>query len=182
MSAPASLQYEDAFYWYLGRLTQAAAALDAVVSMAIQWLEKYNGREADASLFKPNVPFAHRLTKLSEITKETFSHDQPEVSRDFSDWFERANKARALRNNYVHARWGLRLPRDGAEPDVEYIPLQLGIDPTVTEATTWITFSEFNQYIEEFRRLHVELNKLYDRHSAAARPAAPPPTRRGKTP
>ena len=153
----------DAFHLRLGRLTHASAQLDFIVGLALNWIGPYNNVDVSTYL-NPKIPLAKRLTKLEELTKVTYDHSQPKVAADFERWFRKADSIRALRNDYVHARWGLNGIKDGEEPYVIFLALTWNMDPDQPDNSVRMTLKEFDQQIDEVNTVAYEFNKLCKRH------------------
>lgn len=153
----------DAFHLRLGRLTHASAQLDFIVGLALRWIGPYNNVEISEYL-TPKTPLAKRLAKLEELTKITYDHSQPKVSADFEQWFRKADSIRALRNDYVHARWGLNGIKDDEEPYVIFLALTWNLDPDQPDLSVKVTLKEFDNQIAEINAVSIEFNELCKRH------------------
>lgn len=164
----------DEFHLRLGRLTQAAAQLDFNVGLSVRWMLEHNA-EPPGDLLSGNTPFKVRLDALKSLIKKTFDLNQPEAAKDFAEWFKRAHEARALRNDYVHARWGVRGSFGDEEPFAEYVPLNWIMDPVTAPPSIRLPFSEFDQQIEEVRKLTGELGQLQRKYVSLTSPAVKQP-------
>lgn len=160
----------DEFHLRLGRLTQAAAQLDFNVGLSVLWLLEHNG-EPPSDFLSATKPFKLRLNDLKRLIHKTFDLSHPEAAVDFASWLQRADEARALRNDYVHARWGVRWGFDGGEPFAEYVQLNWNLSPETAPPSIRLTFADFDRQIEEVRKLSNDLGKLQKRYAHLAAPA-----------
>ena len=160
----------DEFHLLLGRLTHAAAQLDFNVGLSIRWLVEHNG-EPSSDLLSGTKPFKLRLDELNRLIGKTFDLTNPEVATAFDAWFQGAHEARALRNDYVHARWGVRGDFDDREPFAEYVQLNWNMSPETAQPSNRVTFADFDKQIEEVRRLNQDLGDLQRRYAHLAAPA-----------
>lgn len=150
----------DVFHLRLGRLTQAAANLDFNVGLALNWLGPHNGLDVSKLLDPKKAQLGQRLEKLEELVMKTYDQSQPQVVNDFNSWFRRAENVRALRNDYVHARWGFPGEFKQEEPFVYFLTLHWNINPDQTDKTVKLTLSEFDRQIKEVAHLADDFSKL----------------------
>lgn len=153
-----------------GRLTQAAAQPDFNVGLSVRWLLEHNG-EPPRDLLSGSTPFKFRLDTLKRLIGQTFDLTTPEATAAFDAWFQRAHEARALRNDYVHARWGIRRGFDDEEPFAEYVQLNWNMSTETAPSSNRVTFAEFDKQIEELRRLNKDLGELQWRYRQLDAPA-----------
>jgi hypothetical protein len=163
-------ELKDEFHLRLGRLTYASAHLDFNVGLSLNWLGPHN--EIDVvSVLKPNNSLKNRLAKLDELVRLTFDQTKPEIAKSFTDVFERADKVRALRNDYVHGRWGFPFAQDGEVPYVFFVALNWNMDPDQADTSIKVTLAEFDTQIAEVEAVSDQLGHLLRRYSAHAKPA-----------
>ena len=161
----------DAFHLRLGRLAHASAQLDFNVGLALNWLGQHNSIDVDKLLDPKKTQLGQRLEKLEELIKKVYDQTKPQVASDFDAWFQRADKARALRNDYVHARWGMPGELKDEKPYVFFLVLNWDMSPSQPDKTIKLTFNEFDRQIKEVSELAGHFMKLRNRHAKHAIPA-----------
>lgn len=166
-----SSEIPDAFHLRLGRLTPASANLDFNVGLALNWLGPHNGVDVIKLLDPKKTQLRLRLEKLEELVVKTYDQDLPQVVIDFNAWFRRAEQLRALRNDYVHARWGFPGELKQEEPFVYFLPLHWNMGPDQTDKTVKLTFSEFDRQIKEVADLAGDFSRVCRRYAEHAAPA-----------
>lgn len=164
-------ELKDQFHLRLGRLTHASAQLDFNVGLSLNWLGPHNQVDVEGVL-KPAVPLKERLKKLRELVCQTFDHSKPEIAEAFTDVFERADKVRALRNDYVHGRWGFRYAQDDEEPYVFFVALNWDMNVDQPDKSIKVTFAEFDAQIAEVESVSGQLGLLLHTYREFAAPAA----------
>ncbi len=157
------LSYEDGFHLRLGRLTHAVAALDVNIGFSLKWFAQRYAQDV-ANVLDGAKPMKLRLDRLEALTQQPVSPGHSAVSNSLAAWFKRAYEVRALRNDYVHARWSLQRIEAGTEPFVEYIPLTWETDPAALPKPIRVTFTEFDQQIAAIHKLSRELFDLLAQH------------------
>ena len=162
---------KNQFHLRLGQLAHACAHLDFNVGLSLNWLGPHNEIDID-SLFKPNNSLKNRLIKLHELVRLTFDQTKPEIAKSFNDVFEGADKVRALRNDYVHERWGFPFAQDSEIPYVFFVALNWNMDADQVDPSIKVTFAEFDTQIVEVEAVSDQLGRLLRRYSAHATPAA----------
>lgn len=162
----------DAFHLRLGRLTHASAQLDFNIGLVLNWLGQHNSLDVSKLLDPKKTQLCQRLGKLEELISKIYDQTQPHVATDFDAWFRRADKARALRNDYVHARWGMPGELKDEEPHVFFLTLNWDMTFDQPDKSIKLTFKEFDRQIHELSQLAGDFMKLRDRHAKHAIPAA----------
>jgi hypothetical protein len=154
---------EDEFHLRLGRLTHAMSVFDFNLGLAIKRLGELNNQDVSQMLIG-SKPFKIRLDEFKKFF-EIFRGKYPARNHSkFVEWFEKVEEFRQLRNDFVHARWGVRYAPDVEHPgeDVEYTPIHWETDQSKLPPTKWLSFVKFDQYIEEINRLSISLRALSD--------------------
>lgn len=164
----------NAFHLRLGRLSHASAQLDFNIGLTLNWLGQHNSVDVRKLLDPKKTQLCQRLEKLEELIKKIYDQAQPRVASDFNAWFRRADKARALRNDYVHARWGMPGELKDEEPYVFFLKLNWDKSPGQPDKSVRLTFNEFDRQIEEVNKLASDFMKVRDRHAKHAISAALP--------
>jgi hypothetical protein len=158
-----TLSYEDGFHLRLGRLTHAVASLDVNIGFSLQWVAEHYKQDV-SDLLIGIKPMKLRLDKLESLIQETALHEQSTVFKQLSEWFKQAHEVRALRNDYVHARWIMHRVSPGEEPSIAYLPLTWESDPAALPQPIRVTFAELDQQVSEIRKLTNELYQLLVQH------------------
>ena len=115
------------FHQALGRFVHAIARLDFDVGMLLIALEEKIG--ADNSVYlKPNKSLNDRLLVLKKQIKEAAAGQPSENETKTAAWFVKAGQLRGLRNDYVHARWGIPGTSETIDPIVKYVPMHWNWD------------------------------------------------------
>lgn len=99
---------------------------------------------------------------------------------EFANWFAKIDKARALRNDYAHGRWGVPGGRRGG-PDTPlrdcelllgFVPLHWNLSPDTMPQEITMTLGEFEQQVEDAISLFGEYFDLYKKYSGFMRVGA----------
>jgi len=115
-----------------------------------------------------------RLKELRKIVLKAYKSAGETALAEFEEWFARADKARALRNDYVHARWGVPGKYLGgpdcalidAIPLLTVLSLTWDMSPNQPDKSTAMTLDEFAQQVETVEGLFADywkLSKTYER-------------------
>lgn len=96
---------EDQLHRLLGRLVHAFARLDFCVGLQLKWLGPYRGMNVDR-LLDARLPFKHRFDALEPLVLDMYAHTNRVAHDLYQTWFTRVERAKAVRNNYAHGRWG----------------------------------------------------------------------------
>ncbi|WP_157128563.1 hypothetical protein [Cupriavidus sp. USMAA2-4] len=166
--------FDSAFHLLLGRLVHAIARLDFNVGLQLG----YWAHKDDASiwkLLKPGTSRLHeRLTALEELVSAAWFASHDEGQKEFRHWFARAHKARGLRNEYAHGRWGVpgkhlftesgRL--SDATPLLVFVPLDWDMSPNREDKSIELTLDEFAAQVEEAEQLSVHFLNIERRYGA----------------
>ena len=95
--------FEDEFHRLLGRLVHAQARFDFNVGLSLNWMGPHYGREVTDLLDPINTLLGTRLRKLKALVLDAYEPAAKQALVDFKAWFEKADRARCLRNDYVNA-------------------------------------------------------------------------------
>lgn len=166
-------ELRDAFHMRLGRLTHVVGQLDLNVGLALNWLGQNNDLDISNLLDPAKARLSLRLNMLKKLVDITFDQRTPQTAADFSAWFNRVNNAPALKNNYVHAHWTFCGLLDGEEPYVLFKAMSWNMRPDQADNSVKLTLKEFDQHIDELKRLNFDFGKICDCHAEHATPVAP---------
>ncbi|MDM0049808.1 hypothetical protein [Variovorax sp. J22R115] len=161
-----ALSGEHRLHWLLGRLVHAHARLDLNIGLQLKWLGPYRGVEVE-DLLSASEPFKKRVKKLRPLVFEMWGHSNPAAREAFEHWFERVERARALRNDYAHGRWG---PVSIREPNLfAFVALSWEFDPDKIAPEVRITLDEFEAQIKEIELLGHDFMRLQKKFEAEGR-------------
>ncbi len=150
---------QDEVHRLLGRLIHAYARLDLNMGLQLKWLGPYRGVPIDHLLDK-RVPLAHRFCALRPLVLEVYATDGVDASRSFSQWFDRADEAKALRNDYAHGRWLFDTADECADPHFDFVALSWEMDPAKQDPPLRLSLTQFRRQVEEMELLSGEFFKL----------------------
>lgn len=173
-------QLRDEFHRLLGRLVHALAQFDFLVGLQLTHLGPYRGREVSDLLQTRQARLGERLQRLRALVLETYATAGPAFSAQFKDWFDDAERARALRNDFAHGRWAVPakygLTEDGRrnleEPILAFVPLDFDMTPDQPDKSVYMTIAEFSAHVELAEALFSRYWKLCERHIGHALPSA----------
>lgn len=160
---------EDQLHLLLGRLVHAFARFDFNIGLQLKWIGPYRGVEID-DLLTARVPFTHRFDALKSLLLEIYAREDRQAHAAFAKWFDRAEEARALRNDYAHGRWGFLSP-DQLEPyEVEFVGLGWEMDPAKQAPAVRMRLDELDAEVQLIESLFAEFRSLAQTFSDRARP------------
>ncbi|MDM0050923.1 hypothetical protein QTI04_18105 [Variovorax sp. J22R115] len=134
--------------------------------MQLKWLGPYRGVEVE-DLLSASEPFRKRVRKLRPLVFETWGHSKLAAREAFEKWFERVERARALRNDYAHGRWGRVSMR---EPDLfAFVGLSWEFDPDKIAPEVRITLGELEAQVKEIEALSRDFLRLQKKFEAEGR-------------
>jgi hypothetical protein len=93
---------------------------------------------------------------------------------EFTAWFKRAYKARALRNDYVHGRWGIKYdfkPPGLSTPSLRlcFVPLHWDIAPDRPDDSISMSLDEFASQVDAVETLFADYCRLNERYMQYAK-------------
>lgn len=173
----------DEFHRLLGRLVHATSRLDFNVGIQLDALGSYCGADV-ADLLRPQqARLGERLKKLKELVLDVYSNAGDEARKELIAWFERADDARALRNDYAHGRWGvpgkLAFKPGGraidAEPLLVFVPLSWNFEPDRPDESTSMSMREFEAQVAIVESLLSDYERLTKMYASLAKPRSSEP-------
>lgn len=120
------------FHHLLGRLAHAHANLDFNLGLQLNWLGPHLKVKVHHLLDARKVMFAKRLGMLKNLIFELFESAGEEALDEFRQWFEAADAMKALRNDFIHGRWGDAGKACRWPVDAGVCAAALGHDPRLT--------------------------------------------------
>jgi len=179
-SKPAKLaptdEFTREFHHLLGRLAHAHASLDFNVGLQLNWLGPYLQVKVHHLLDAKKVMFAKRLGTLKQLVFELFENAGDAALDEFQQWFEAADAMKALRNDYVHGRWGVPGKLVDGHPMLAFVPLHWDMTPDRPDDSVFMTLDEFGGQVAKMEMLAHEYFRLERKHLALAKPAKMAPT------
>jgi len=157
-------EFERAFHELLGRLAHAHASLDFNVGLQLNWLGPYLAVTVQHLLDARRVAFAKRLSALRELVLELFEGAPESARTEFESWFERAAEMKALRNDYVHGRWGVPGKMVEGQPMLGFVPLHWDMTPDRPDSSTYMTIDDLERQVKQMEVLardYFRLEKKY---------------------
>lgn len=159
------------FHHLLGRLAHAHANLDFNIGLQLNWLGPYLQVKVHHLLDARKVMFAKRLGKLKDLVFELFEDAGEAALDEFKQWFEAADEMKALRNDYVHGRWGVPGKLVDGHLMLAFVALHWDLTPDRPDDSTYMTLDEFGSQVAKMEALVHEYFRLERKYLVYAKPA-----------
>ncbi|WP_407279195.1 hypothetical protein U5817_24675 [Aromatoleum evansii] len=164
--------FESEFDRLLGVLVRHTAHFDSYIGMQLHWLADYYKFNLGDLLNPKKAPMQKRLIKLKSVAKRAFQPAGKQAVAEFNEWFIQIDKVRALRNDYVHGRWGVpgklrgdeNAPMSEAELILTFVPLSWSVSQDSVSVETELTLNEFAQQIDDAVKLFGQYSKLSEKY------------------
>jgi hypothetical protein len=169
MPPQASAAFDDEFHRLLGRLVHAHARFDFNMGLQLRWLGPYNDVPVE-QLLDVKVPFAHRLRALKPLVLQTFAPAGSSALAEFEALFRRTEEAKAMRNDYVHGRWGVPGRKLNGQPMLLFVPLHWHMEPDRPDDSMELSIEAFGEQVRDVEALADEYWILTKRYLPFARP------------
>lgn len=114
-------EIKNRFFLALGRLAYAHSQLDFNVGLALRNLGNDYG-ESQEALLEGTSPFSQRLRAFKSLMERGLGRE-PSTVLEINAWFDRAESLKAVRNDYVHARWGFPGELHSDDPTLSMLPM-----------------------------------------------------------
>ena len=171
-------EFKDEFHRLLGRLVHAISQLDFNAGLELNFWVREDDPALQKLLRRRTAKLDDRLKALEEIMIRACTSSGDEALQAFRDWFKRAHRAKALRNDYAHGRWGVpgayRQAPSGrqcdAEPLLSFVPLNWNMSPGRSDNMVTMTLSQFEVQVSEVESLGSEYHALTKKHAGLACP------------
>jgi hypothetical protein len=161
--------FSDRFHLLLGRLVHAHASFDFNMGLQLRWLGEYNGVPV-GHLLDVRVPFGHRLKALRPLALHTFEPAGDKAVQELGRLFDQADGLKALRNDYVHGRWGVPGRMVGGEPRISFVRLNWNMEPDRPDESVVLTLAQFEEQVREVEALARDYYQLTKKYERFARP------------
>ncbi|MEK6210911.1 MAG: hypothetical protein AABM64_11180 [Pseudomonadota bacterium] len=163
-------ELKDRFYLALGRLVHAYSSLDFNVGIALGWLGPHNGVDV-RDLLIGRVPLADRLEALKPLVLKMYRAAGNDALAEFEAWFAKVCKLKAIRNDYVHARWGLPGELDSDDPILKMLPMNWDFSADRLDKSVDVPLSELESQSSRIGQLVDDFAMLRAKFAAYAVPA-----------
>lgn len=165
-------EFVSEFYRTLGRLVYTHSLFDRNVGLQLHWLGKWYGADVVELLDPKKVPFSKRLKKLKALVLDIYEPSGEKGFAEFTSLFERASKATALRNDYVHGcwNWHYKNPSDGTMI-LTFHPLHWDMSVDRPDDTETIELDKFIEQVNDAKDVieeYFRLTEKYRRYAKAA--------------
>jgi hypothetical protein len=172
--------FENEFHLLLGRLVHAHARFDFGVGLQLNWLGSHCAVDVSKHLDPRRTSFSTRLQRLRKLVLVAFAPGGEILLSEFKAWFKRAEAATALRNGYVHGRWGvpgrLRFTETttiaDATPLLCFLPMSWNMSPGCDDLVIELTMDEFASQVNELKATFVEYFILCNENLRSVAPRA----------
>jgi hypothetical protein len=153
----------------LGQLVHAYARFDFNMGLQLAWLGPYRG-VAVQDLLDGKIPFGQRLKALRRLVLEVFASENEHAHVAFKRLFQRIERAQAMRNDYVHGRWGFPVRAEWPDPEFEFVPLSWEMDPLKQAPPLRLRLSKLAREVAAIELLFDEYRDLERMFMSTARP------------
>lgn len=159
----------DEVHRLLGRLVHASARFDFNMGLQLVWLGPYC-QVPVAQLLDKRVPFNQRLQMLRRLVLDVFAHENDDAREAFAAWFNGIDKAKALRNDYAHGRWGFQHGLQLADPEFDFVALDWEMDKAKQAPAIRLRLSSLAREVAAVESLFNEYRRLEREFEWSARP------------
>ena len=164
--------FENEFYRLLGVLIHNTARFDRYIGLQLNWMADYYGFKRGELLDPRKTCMQKRIAKLKAVSKKAFQPAGAKAMAEFSEWFAKIDKVRALRNDYVHGIWGVPggylggpdTPHCDCELWLAFVPLNWNLSPETVQEETKFTLGEFADQVDDAIKLFGQYSKLSDKY------------------
>jgi hypothetical protein len=174
--------FVDEFHRQLGRLVHAHAGFDFNVGLQLNWLGRHCQIDVSELLDPRRSQLGLRLKTLKRLVLDVFGPAGENAAAEFEAWFDRADECRAVRNDYVHGRWGVPGEYDfkgegrmiDAEPLLTFTALHWNMGPDRAEDSVSMRLGEFSSQVDTVERLFGDYFQLTQNHLEFAKAGRAP--------
>ncbi|MDL5031266.1 hypothetical protein QRD43_05035 [Pelomonas sp. APW6] len=165
-------EIEDEMHRLLGRLIHGIARFDFIVGLQLRWIGVRLGVDTTKSLNVQKYRLADRLKCLQLHIEPLLSKQSPNALCEFQAWFDRAERARALRNDYAHGRWAapgkyVESPQGPEHPRVPllaFIPLDWDMSSGRPDTSRYMSLDELAEQVSDAADLFRSFKALSDKY------------------
>jgi hypothetical protein len=157
------VQYPEltaAFHLRLGRLADALAQLEFNVGLALRWLPQETSADNALPAGIAKWPLSERVDALDSLLLLPSARAKAALCKACAEWIRQANLARAIRYDYLHARWSFPDAFGDDEIFVLLFPAPEHSPHDRLQCEQKLTLRDFDRDIEEVTRLTRELIRL----------------------
>lgn len=170
---PSRDPFLEEFHRNLGRLVHATASFDFNVGLQLNWMGPMLGVDVADDLNPKGTHLRQRLKRLKALSVKAYAAAGDSAVSELRNWFVRADRARAVRNDYVHGRWGVpagyEVDAEGridGEPLLGFVPLNWDLTPGQPDRSVRMKMHDFARQVDEAERLLSEFIRLTDKYGA----------------
>jgi len=171
--------FKDEFHRLLGRLVHAQAMFDFNVGLQLNWMGPHCHEDVADLLNPVKTQLGTRLKKLKKLVLDVYEPAGEQAIAEFKAWFKKSDEARALRNDYVHGRWGVpggyNFKPPGrivdAEPLLAFVRLHWDTSPERPDDSIKMTLGEFAAQVTAVETLYAEYWRLTEKYLEYAKPS-----------
>ena len=144
---------EGAAATVLGQMLFEFARLDTALGLCLVWSQR--GSDVDSLTIKVAAMTFHK--KLDFLRQVIELHTQEvKMHAAYSQWIERADQARLMRNDLVHGRWGV-------EAYGLHVINVVGLPTSSEQRATPYTLRQLERFLDDMKMLQIDLNRLRSR-------------------
>jgi hypothetical protein len=157
------VQYPEltaAFHLRLGRLADALAQLEFNVGLALRWLPQETGADNALPAGIAKWPLCERVDALDGLLLQPWACAKASLRNACADWVRQAQLARAIRYDYLRARWGFPDAVEDAEIFLLLVPAADHSAQNGLQCEQKLSLRDFDRDIEDVTRLTRELIRL----------------------
>ena len=171
--ALAHTEIKDRFHLNLGRMVHATSLLDFNIGIALGWMGEYSG-EDHTDLLVGTTPLAARLKALQPIMVKMYEAAGKEAIAEIEAWFSKACGLKAIRNDYVHARWGLPGDSDTDDAVLTMLPMNWNFNSDQEAISSDVKLSAFGEQCASIEKLSGQFFELQKKYAKWCRAAVTP--------
>ena len=160
-------EIKGSFHLQLGRLVHAYSRFDFNVGLILDWLGPHHGEDV-SDLLIGKIPLAERLKKLKPLVMKTYKPAGEIALAEFETWFAKARELKAIRNDYVHARWRIPGHCESDDPILKMLPMNWNFAHGCPDESVDVPLSGFAEQVAAIETLSVEFSALLEKFAAHA--------------
>lgn len=159
---------KDEFHRLLGKLVHLTAQFDFNVGLQLTSLGSLDLAQGctidfEVALHPTKTQLGTRLKQLRRLICYVFEKLNQAVPTEIGAWFLKAEESRALRNDYVHGRWGFT---GGSKFILCFTPLNwdFSVEKAKNGQEIRMTLTEFSAQVKAAEVIFGEFDGLFRKH------------------
>jgi hypothetical protein len=157
----------DRFHLELGRMVHAHSLFDFNIGIALDSMGQHIG-EDHSNLLVGTIPLANRLKALKPVMLTMYEAAGEEALAEIERWFAKACDLKAIRNDYVHARWGIPGSSDSDDPVLTMLPMTWNFSSDQAAASSKVALSALSKQRADIEELSGQFFKLQKKYAKCA--------------